>query len=313
MTNGDTSTQTLGDIGEHALIQRLVAGLPSSDHVKVGPGDDCAVVGCRTGEDLVLTSDPVIEGVHFDGRVDHEAVGHKAVGRVLSDIAAMGATPQFALLNIVAPKTTPLRQVDALMRGASGLAGEHGLAIIGGDVAEGPRLELHVFGIGSVPVGEAVLRSGAAPGDRLYVTGELGGSRLGKHLVFEPRIEAGLQVRPFASAMIDVSDGLASDLRHLCHRSGTGAEINIAALPIADNVKDLPGHSLDHALHDGEDFELLFAVPPDREPALRDAWAPTHTLGLTCIGAFRAGSTIELVAADGSRSELEGEGYRHFG
>ena len=218
--------KTLQDIGESAAIERICSRLPDSAEVIVGPGDDCAVIrpAGGGGKEWLLTSDPVIEGVHFLADTPRRSVGRKAIGRALSDIAAMGGEPAWALVDIAAPSGTPVATLDELCGGAIDCAQQYGLAIVGGDMSEGPALELHVFAIGSIPAGQAVLRSGAAQGDILFVTNSLGGSASGKHIDFEPRIREGAWLRDWANAMIDVSDGLATDLRHLAEMSGLGCE-----------------------------------------------------------------------------------------
>ena len=283
----------------------------------MGAGDDCAVVrpGGGAPEDLVLTSDPVVEGVHFTAEVAPEAVGHKALGRVLSDIAAMGAEPRWALVDVVARGSTPMATVDALYDGMGALAATCGLAIVGGDIAEGPCLELHVFGVGAVPRDAALLRSGAGDGDVLFATGSLGGSRLGRHLHIEPRLEEGIWLRDWATAMMDISDGLATDLRHITHASGTGCELNMEQIPISEAAASLDDERspLEHALCDGEDFELLFTVPGSRREAFRSAWQQAFEMPCTEIG--RMTSQTEMIQCrqeDGSVVSLAETGYSHF-
>ena len=313
----NTDDTTLGDIGELDAIARIGERLPGHGNVIVGAGDDAAVV--RTTEysdvDLVLTSDPVIEGTHFSADTPPECVGHKAVGRVLSDLAAMGATPNWALVDIVAPARTSVIDIDHLYGGALDLAAESNLIIVGGDLSEGPALQVHVFGIGEVPRGRAVLRSGAHEGDRLFVTGSLGASALGRHLNFEPRLREGAWLRDWATAMIDISDGLASDLRHLTTMSGVGCHLETSCIPIAEAVEQMANRlsPLDHALRDGEDFELLFTVPKEKEDAFTAAWEDDFELACTRIGVMTAhAGIIRCVAADGSISALEDTGFSHF-
>jgi thiamine-monophosphate kinase len=309
--------ETLRDIGELAAIERIGKMLPSHRDVVLGAGDDCAIVRPPvTGDwEWVLTADPVIEGTHFEPGTAPADVGHKAVGRVLSDIAAMGAEPCWALIDIAAPANTPVKTLDELYGGATALAGTYGMAIVGGDMAESPVLAVHVFGAGVVPSGKAVRRGGGRPGDLLFVTGFLGGSRLGKHLRIEPRVREGIWLRDWATAMIDVSDGLASDVRHLTTLSATGCEINAQAIPIAKAAREVTDGlpPLDHALHDGEDFELLFAIPEQTEEAFTTEWRATFNLHCTRIGLLT--DQRDLVAcrfANGESIALEGTGYAHF-
>jgi thiamine-monophosphate kinase len=241
--------KTLGQIGEHAAIAALTAGLNAV-------GDDCAVLPMSDAFDLVLTSDPLIENVHFTADASPEQIGHKAICRVLSDFAAMGAEPQYLLINIVAPPQQPFQTLEKIYAGFSSLWKTYGAEVVGGDLAQGPVLELHVFGAGRVPHGTALLRSGARPGDRIYVTGPLGGAQEnGKQFTFEPRLDWGRALRESGAvtSMMDISDGLATDLRHILKASGVGAALDSAAIPLAG--------TLEQALYDGEDFELLFTAP----------------------------------------------------
>ncbi len=309
--------ETLGDIGELAAIERIGKMLPGHRDVVLGAGDDCAIVspGVTSGIEWLLTSDPVIEGTHFVRGTPCADVGHKAVGRVLSDIAAMGGVPRWALIDIVTPASMPVADLDALYRGASELAAAHGLIIVGGDMAEGPAIEVHVFAVGEAPAGRAVRRSTARVGDHVYVTGTLGGSLLGRHLRVTPRIPEGVFLRDWATAMIDVSDGLASDLRHLTTRSGVGCELDTERIPISAAARQMhDGHTpLDHALHDGEDFELLFTVPEMRDDEFVAAWKATQKTPCTRIGRLTAErDLIACVFPGGGSFALEGTGFVHF-
>jgi thiamine-monophosphate kinase len=198
------------------------------------------------------------------------------------------------------------------------------VAIVGGDVTSGPRLEAHVFGVGRVPRGQAVLRSGARPGDHLFVTGALGGSRRGKHLAFQPRLAEGrwLQDRRWATAMIDLSDGLATDLRHLIRQSRVGAELFLKSIPLALAIEQSAsrrtalrsaGQALRHAFCDGEDYELLFTVAPANAAKLIRAWPKAFKTPCAHIGRItnRRG-VIECVDARGRKVRLKATGYEHF-
>lgn len=307
---------TLGQLGERALIERLRRRLRDGDGVACGIGDDAAVVRVPgAAEDLVLTSDAVIDGRHFTGGDAPEAVGHKAVGRALSDLAAMGAAPRWALVDLVAHPDMAVDRLERLYDGLARLADRHGLAIVGGDTTAGERLELHVFAIGAVPAGKALLRSGARPGDVLCVTGALGGSILGRHLRFEPRVREGQWLRDWATAMIDLSDGLATDAHHLARASAIGIDVDTAAIPLSPDAARMPAppSALEHALTDGEDFELLFSVPAARvEPCLA-AWRAAWDTPCRPIGRIVAGEPhVTLIAADGARTPLASAGYEHF-
>lgn len=311
---------TIRQLGERALIKRLGRLLPQTGSVVVGIGDDCAVVRNVSDKryDLVLTSDPVIEGVHFAADEKPWLVGRKAAGRVLSDLAAVGAEPLWALVDLVAPADTTLMKLESVYRGLAGMAGRHGLTIAGGDTAGGPLLELHVFAVGRVPHGRAVLRSGARPGDVLFVTGALGGSRAGKHLRFEPRLAQGQWIREhgFATSMIDLSDGLSSDLRRLAEMSGTGALIDPVRIPVShEALKSRGGRSSSsHALYDGEDYELLFTVPVGKTSTFERSWKKKFaTIRLSRIGVMTDGKGIvKCTTPDGRHTVLKDGGYEHF-
>jgi thiamine-monophosphate kinase len=267
----------------------------------VGTGDDCAVVRIPGAKhDLVYTTDAVIEGVHFGPKDDPKLIGHKAVGRVLSDFASMGADALHILINLVAPATCPVARIEGIYRGAVRLARQFGVAMVGGDTAKGRTLELHVFGVGSVPRGRAVLRSGAKPGDAIYVTGRLGGSLSGRHLSFVPRLKEGrwLQQGAWASSMIDLSDGLATDLRHIMNASGVGADLVESAIPRSRDC------SLRQAVTDGEDFELLFTVSARKAQSFERAWKKTFRLPVSRIGRILRGGNVP--------SLLQQHGFEHF-
>ncbi|MBT3295101.1 MAG: thiamine-phosphate kinase [Verrucomicrobia bacterium] len=305
---------TLKDMGEAGLIERLTRRLGTARDVVVGPGDDCAVV--RTAdEEWLLTSDPVIEGVHFDSAATPQQIGHKALARSLSDIAAMGGTPRWALVDLVAPGDTPAERLDGIYAGLSATADEHGIAIVGGDVAAGPVIELHVFAVGSLPQGSAILRSGAAAGDGIYVTGALGGSRLeGHHLSFTPRLREGRWLREsgWATAMCDISDGLSTDLHHLAAASGVGMAIRLASVPCSPAARSTPD-PLTHALCDGEDFELLFTVAPEHLADVEAAWQGNAMAACTRIGTVTIDRGVMGIGAHESCSPLDATGYDHFG
>ena len=309
--------RTVKDLGERGVIEQLARLLPSRDDVTVGVGDDTAVVRAGGDTDFLLTSDPVVEGTHFLPETPAELAGRKAVGRSLSDIAAMGGDPLWAVIDLVAPPTTPVDRVLGLDAGAAQMAKAAGLAIVGGDTSGGSTLEAHVFIVGRVPVGTALLRSGARPGDRLYVTGRLGGSLAGHHLTFEPRLAEGRWLREggWAGAMIDLSDGLATDLRHLLDESGVGAELDLSEVPLSEAARaasDSRG-PIEHALYDGEDFELLFTVPPDRQAAFGAAWAASFDLPCTAVGRITGDAGVLAARdVDGRRRDLAGHGYEHF-
>jgi thiamine-monophosphate kinase len=295
--------KTLRDIGELDAIRRIARLLPAGRNVVAGIGDDCAVVRpARSRWDVLYTTDAVIESVHFGPATNPRLIGHKAAGRVLSDIASMGGEPLYLLINLVAPRDTPVARIERIYRGMVNLCATCGAAIVGGDTAAGRALELHVFGVGRVPRGRAVLRSGARPGDAIYVTGELGGSLRGRHLAFEPRLREGRWLRAWATAMVDVSDGLVTDLRHMADAGGVGADLRAGAIPVSRTALGLRG-----ALTDGEDFELLFTVPKARAAAFERGWARAFRLRCSRIGEISQRRGIRL---EGRPLRLSG--FEHF-
>jgi thiamine-monophosphate kinase len=299
--------EKLQEIGEHEAIRRLTATLGGHPHLRTGAGDDCAVAELPgTGTDQVFTTDPIIENVHFHPREKPERIGHKAVGRVLSDIAAMGAQPQWLLVNVVAPPEQDIRALEKIYEGMNALCRRFGATIIGGDLAQGACLELHVFGTGTVPAGTALLRSGAQPEDCIFTTGPLGCSLAGKHLDFVPRVEEGLFLREtgWVHAMMDISDGLATDLRHILKQSGVGAWLESDQVP--------RNGSLDQALHDGEDFELLFTVSPENADELFARWQERFGNGLACIGKITDEINVLKLRRGTEIEVLEGKAFEHF-
>ncbi len=323
-------------MNELDLIARLIPSLPSHPSVRVGAGDDCAVVDLGLPErDFLFKTDAVVEGIHFTSATPPEMVGRKALARCLSDVAAMAGTPTHALVTLGLPEPFRVEFVDGLYRGLSALASRYEVAIVGGETTTNPeRMLISVAVLGSVAKGNCILRSGAQPGDALFVTGKLGGSLAGKHLEFEPRLaEARWLADHFKiHAMIDLSDGLAGDLRHLLTASRVGAELLTTAIPISRAARER-GRAFSHegetkgarssssepakppllaALTDGEDFELLFTVASRDAIPLLDGWkARFPDLPLSCIGKITAGSGLLLRDKQGVRP-FAGHGYIHF-
>ena len=331
--------------GERELLRRLRArsdvGASGRGAVRLGIGDDCALLRTRPQEEIAVTTDLSIEGRHF--RLDWhppEAIGHRALARGLSDLAAMGARPlaAFVSLGLPAELTSSTKRrtswFERFYDGLVALAREHRTPIAGGDLAESRVALADIVLLGAVPAGKALLRSGARPGDLLYVTGTLGAAAAGfarltalaadgrsergrlripgrleavlkPHLYPEPRIPQGLwlQTRGIASAAIDTSDGLSTDLAHLCDESQVAAEVDAAALPVA------PGATVDQALHGGEGYELLFTARPGiRLPRAVRGVAVTR---IGFIARRRRSAQIILRTATGVRP-LEPRGWEHF-
>lgn len=308
----------ISDTGEHQIIRTLTSFLSGGKDVITGPGDDCAVTRFSDDprHDLLLKSDPVIEGTHFLPTDRPELIGRKAVGRVLSDIAAMGGTPLWCLINIVAPRNTDVKKIIDIYKGAEKMASRFDMKIIGGDLARGASLEFHVFGAGKVRHGRALLRSGAGNGDAILVTGRLGGSIKGRHLSFEPRVNEGRWISDsgLATSMIDLSDGIACDLRHVIDASRCGAVIHAGAIPYSPALKAMPASkALSHALNDGEDYELLFTVRKKNVDIFLERWRRRFKLPCSCIGEMtKKRHVIRCIQEDGRESLITGKGFDHF-
>jgi len=269
----------LSDIGEDRLVAQLTRKLPGGPTVRVGPGDDCAVLGRRS--DAVWTlfkTDCTVEGIHFTPETDLRRVGWKALARAVSDIAAMGGEPETALITVALPEAMEVAKAEALYAGITRCAKRFHIAVAGGETARSPGpIFVSVALTGRVEKERCVLRSGGRAGDRLYVTGRLGGSLTGKHLDFIPRVkEARWLTENFRlRAMMDLSDGLGADLPRLASASGCGFDLRL--------IPCMRGCTPAAAMSDGEDFELLFAISPRDRARLERDW-PFRRLPLTCIG-----------------------------
>ena len=309
-------------MNEFELIHQLTRSLPTNKSVVTGAGDDCAVLDLGLPDRLLLfKTDAIVEGIHFSATTAPQKIGHKALGRCLSDIAAMAGMPTAAVVTLALPGTFDPGFVAAMYDGLNALARRHEVAIVGGETTTNPeRTLISVALLGTVPRGKAVLRSGADVADAIFVTGELGGSLAGKHLEFEPRLaEARWLAAHFAlHAMLDLSDGLAGDLRHILAASRVGAEILSPAIPIsrearqAARAEGAAKPALLAALSDGEDFELLFTVASRDAVPLLDAWKKQFpALQLNCIGKITAGEGVTIRDKQGVRP-LTAHGYVHF-
>jgi len=316
-------------LAEKSLIARIRSQAKTGRGIVTGIGDDSAVLRVSPGHEALVTTDFSLEGVHFR-REWHpaESVGHRCLTRGLSDIAAMGGEPIAAFVSLALPRDLPQSWVNGFSKGLLQLADRFGVSLAGGDTAQSPGgILADVVVFGSAPRGKAVLRSGARPGDQIYVSGELGGSaaalgqlrntrdhRLNpqyfpRHFFPEPRLALAriLRERGLASAMIDLSDGLSTDLTHICVESGAGASILAEAVPRATIGKHAHEVDLQFALHGGEDYELLFTVPHGKQlPARLAGVAITH------IGQISRDQKIFLTHSGGSRSRLKAQGWEHF-
>jgi len=291
---------------------------PSFLALDTGIGDDCAVLATEGGDALVVTTDMLVEGVHFRIEEGAARIGRKAVAVSLSDVAAMGCAPRFVFVSAGLAPGTPDDAARDLVDSMNAIAERHGAIVCGGDVVASPgglTLSTTVLGVGRT--GRVLRRSAAEVGDRILVTGDLGGSLRGGHLDFEPRCAEGvaLAARPGVHAMIDVSDGLSTDLHHILEESGAGARVEAACIPISAAARATAERSdrsaLGHALNDGEDFELLFTADP--EEAARLLAEPPFETALTDVGEIRpAAEGAVLVLDDDEERPLRAEGHEHL-
>jgi thiamine-monophosphate kinase len=296
-------------------------------HGVIGIGDDCSVLSIPRGHEALITTDFSLENVHFKQAWHQpESVGHRCLTRGLSDIAAMGGQPMAVFLSLAFPRSLSKSWVDGFLRGLLKLAGEFKVSLAGGDTAESPAgIMADIIVLGSVPRGKAVLRAGARPGDRIYVTGELGASAaaldllsagkklrpsdFGSHFYPTARVAAGrfLREKGLASAMIDISDGLSTDLGHICQESGVGAVLETEAIPLATVGKSVGSAGLQFALHGGEDYELLFTAPLKKRVPSRIAGVAVRQ-----IGVVTKGRKIFLRDKEGAKQRLPPQGWEHF-
>ncbi|MFC6645147.1 thiamine-phosphate kinase [Granulicella cerasi] len=320
--------------GEFALIEQIrrrTAGVRSSA-IRLGIGDDCAVIAPPAGSEIVVTTDFSLEGRHFTrDRHTPESVGHRLLARGVSDLAAMGATPLAAFLSLALPKSLANNQrwLDGMLSGFAALAKDTRTPLAGGDTSQSPDdlMLADIILLGHVPQGTALLRSGAKAGDAIYVTGALGGAAAeleatlaGKrlrgdahpHLFPQPRLKVGdtLRARSLATACMDISDGLSSDLPHLCERSGVSAEIELANLPL-HTLTAKRKDALELALHGGEDYELLFTAKPSTRMPSSIAGVSLTRIG-TITRPRKNTPLVTAIAADGTRTPLERGGWEHL-
>jgi thiamine-monophosphate kinase len=309
-------------MNEFELIARIAKNLPSNSALVQGAGDDCAVLDLELPDKLILfKTDAVVQQVHFTLDIPAEKVGRKALGRAVSDIAAMAGKPSSCLVTIGLPKPFDPTWVFGFYDGLNELARELGMSVAGGETTTSTGgIFVSVALLGTIPRGRVISRANARTGEAIFVTGELGGSISGKHVDFSPRLaEAEWLAENFdVRAMMDLSDGLAGDLRHILQASNVGAEILASAIPSSRAAK-LKARSessakppLLAALTDGEDFELLFTALSSRAVPLLDAWREQFPkTRLSCIGRITAQPGLRIKDKDGIR-ELSAHGYTHF-
>jgi thiamine-monophosphate kinase len=318
-------------LSEFQLIERYFTRLtPARDDVALGVGDDCALLTVPEGRQLAVSIDTLVEARHFSPGADPEALGHKSLAVNLSDLAAMGAEPAWVTLALTLPAADP-DWLTAFARGFGELARQYGVQLVGGDTTKGP-LSITVQVHGFVPTGQALRRDGARAGDLVYVSGTLGDAGLallaeqGLHVNSDqraflrerlhrptPRLETGLALRGLASAAIDLSDGLGSDLRHICAGSGLGATLQADRLPVSPAVAEYMAGSGDWALplSAGDDYELCFTVPSERQGDI-EILAAGLPCALTRIGVMEARAGLRVVLPDGRETDAIPSGYDHF-
>ena len=325
----------VSELGEHALLARILARLPRpSSSVLVGPGDDAAVLAPVRNQRLVVTTDAVVEGVHFSRAYSTPAdIGHKALAVNLSDLAAMAATPRWVVLSLVLPGSTLVPDVEALVDGLAALAGRHAVSVVGGNITrtDGP-LVVDITAGGEVAPRRWLTRSGALAGHEIYVSGSIGGAAAGlemlrqgsgsadcisRHRRPEPRVRLGQamgRARAGRAAM-DLSDGLADALRQVATASGVGVRIDADALPIDPAAREWwTARGVDPvnaAVKGGDDYELLFAVPAKGRGPLRSVMRHITDPPLTKIGTFTK-NPREVVLTRGGKEDALPEGFDHF-
>jgi thiamine-monophosphate kinase len=309
--------------GIRRRADQLLMGQRKSGILTLGIGDDCAVLRPHRGKEIVVTTDLSLENVHFR-RDWHppQSIGHRCLARGLSDLAAMGARPEAAFLSLALPSELTGTWMDGFFDGFMALAKRYRVPLAGGDMAKSPTVVADIVLLGSVARGKALLRSRARAGDLLYVTGALGGSaaelsalerkpsdfvhkdkRRHPHLYPEPRLAAGRKLTRLATAAIDLSDGLSTDLAHLCEESGLAAEIDADALPVDARA------TLEHALHGGEDYELLFTASPKTAVPGQLGGVSIHAIGR--MKKTGKGPQVQLDRG-GKRIALAASGWEHF-
>jgi len=331
----------INEIGEFGLIESIKKDcITSLKGVVKGIGDDCAVFHSSPGRVLLLTTDMLAEDIHFlRNTITPHQLGWKAIAVNLSDIAAMGGRPLVALISLAVPAQTEVEEIKELYRGMSDICGLYGVNIVGGDTVASPdNLIINVSLVGDANEQEVLYRSGARPGDKIYLTGTVGDSSAGlsilrheisapeslrghfikAHNEPEPLIETGKMIAGsrLASAMIDLSDGLLSDLGHICEESEVGALLDRTTIPLSQELKSLAAHAgfdpLDFALSGGEDYGLLVTVPEANSREFERAYKKKRLTPIFMIGAIRQEAGIRITNADGSVEELAPKGFDHF-
>jgi thiamine-monophosphate kinase len=336
----------ISELGEFALIARLTHAMPAHPGVIQGVGDDCAMLDLPGDMVLLATNDSQVEGVHFTlqtSEPDH--IGRKSLAVNLSDIAAMGGEPRYALVSLVLPSQLPVEVLDGIYAGLCLEAEQYGVSIVGGNIAgvgQADRIVIDITLLGFVERGRAILRSGAQVGDLLCVTGSLGDATAGLYTLLHPeylypsyaidavqsrqrtpqaRVQVGRVLGQFAphtvTAMLDISDGLSGDLGHLCERSHVGARIELVNLPLSHAMQSVAtvvqANPIDWALHGGEDYELLFTISPNMAQHVIEAVEMATAIPITVIGTIRdASEGMFLVQPGGQIEPLMAKSWDHL-
>ncbi len=282
----------------------------------IGIGDDMAQIRVDKGTSVFITIDMLLDGVHFDLRkATLQQAGYKAMAVSLSDCAAMAVVPVAAVVSVALPKGFAAKELKMLHQGIMLAADKYNCPLVGGDITSWKGEEhfaITVAMLARAAANKPIKRSGAKPGDCICVTGTLGGSGLGKHLRFEPRVNEAMEIASIAkvNAMIDISDGLTSDLNRICRQSKTGALINAEQIPLSDEAEKSK-EPLESALNDGEDFELLFTLAENEFNKLIKHW--DSSLPVTKIGTITDTGKMQIQTADGKLQDLQPAGYEHLG
>jgi thiamine-monophosphate kinase len=324
----------LAELGEFAFIKTIKEMVQEGAGVVKGIGDDAAILTPSPGMVALITTDLLVEGVHFQRAfTDPHHLGRKAVAVNLSDIAACGGTPTAFLVALAIPAETELAFVRSLYQGMIAQAREFQVSLVGGDTSRGDALMISITVMGEATEGEVVYRAGARKGDLIFVTGTVGDAALGleqlkqgkkdgglvqRHLASVPRVREGREIacRSLATAMIDISDGLAADLGHIVEASEVGAKVRLSSLPLSEEYrKEVAGYNADPyalALTGGEDYELLFTAPPAKEEAVKEL-ARELGLPITAIGEIvDAVAGVRVLADDGKEYPIKAMGHDHF-
>lgn len=316
-------------LSEFELINKYFKNaFNNSTDVKCGIGDDAAIVSLPAGMELAISVDTLVAGIHFPLAASPEDIGYKSLAVNLSDMAAMGAEPQWIMLSLTMPENNEA-WLQSFMSGFGVLAKQYSLSLMGGDLTHGP-LSVTVQTHGYVPAGQALYRHGTEIGDLIYVSGTLGDAGLALRMLDNkqdveekyrdyliqrlnrpvPKIELGIVLRGIANSVIDISDGLLADLNHILVASHKGAEVFLDKLPVSEAISQLPDElAIDIALSSGDDYELCFTVPPERKSIVEKKLS---SFPLSFIGQVMEGTGIKWLRNDGSEFLPSGNAYRHF-